>query len=257
MAMNPPVRDWAGRRVWVVGASSGIGAALAEALVDAGARVAVSARREEALATLAARRPGQVLPLALDVTDAKAVREAWQRLEAAWDGLDAVFCVAGVYVPVRAAEFDPEVARTLFDVNVMGVVHVLDVVLPALRAARGHVVIVASVAGYRALPKALFYGATKAALIHLAEGLYLDLAPEGLGVSVVNPGFVRTPATSGNEFRMPALIDADEAARQTLAGLARGEFEIHFPKRFTRWLKALSHLGDGLYFAAVRRSTGL
>jgi len=257
MAMNPPVRDWAGRRVWVVGASSGIGAALAEALVDAGARVAVSARREEALATLAARRPGQVLPLALDVTDAKAVREAWQRLEAAWDGLDAVFCVAGVYVPMRAAEFDPEVARTLFDVNVMGVVHVLDVVLPALRAARGHVVIVASVAGYRALPKALFYGATKAALIHLAEGLYLDLATEGLGVSVVNPGFVETPLTAQNDFHMPALIQPQEAARQMLAGWAAGDFEIHYPRRFTRVLKFLRCLPYRLYFQAVRKATGL
>jgi NAD(P)-dependent dehydrogenase (short-subunit alcohol dehydrogenase family) len=257
MAMNPPIQDWSGRRVWVVGASSGIGAALAEALVDAGARVAVSARREEALAALAARRPGQVLPLALDVTDPTAVHEAWQRVEATWDGLDAVFCVAGVYVPMRAAEFDPEVARTLFDVNVMGVVHVLDAVLPALRASRGHLVIVASVAGYRALPKALFYGATKAALIHLAEGLYLDLAPEGLGVSVVNPGFVRTPATAGNEFRMPALIDADEAARETLRGLARGEFEIHYPKRFTRWLKLMRLLPYRWYFSLVHKATGL
>ena len=257
MAMNPPIRDWTGRRVWVVGASSGIGAALAEALVEAGARVAVSARREEALAALAARSPEQVLPLALDVSDPVAVGEAWQRLKTAWDGLDAVFCVAGVYVPLRATEFDAGIARTLFDINVMGVVHVLDAVLPTLRENHGHVVIVASVAGYRALPKALFYGATKAALIHLAEGLYLDLAPEGLGVSVVNPGFVRTPATAGNEFRMPALIDADEAARETLRGLARGEFEIHYPRRFTRWLKLMRVLPYRWYFPLVHKATGL
>jgi NADP-dependent 3-hydroxy acid dehydrogenase YdfG len=257
MAMNRPIRDWAGRRVWVVGASSGIGAALAEALVEAGARVAVSARREGALAALAARRPDQVLPLAVDVTDPVAVGEAWQRIKAAWDGLDVVFCVAGVYMPQRATEFDAGVARTLFDVNVMGVAHVLDAVLPGLRTTRGHVVIVASVAGYRALPKALFYGATKAALIHLAEGLYLDLAPEGLGVSVVNPGFVRTPATAGNEFRMPALIDAEQAARETLQGLARGEFEIHYPKRFTRWLKLMRVLPYRWYFPLVHRATGL
>jgi short-subunit dehydrogenase len=160
-------------------------------------------------------------------------------------------------VPLRATEFDAGVARTLFDVNVMGVAHVLDAVLPALRASRGHVVILASVAGYRALPKALFYGATKAALINLAEGLYLDLAPEGLSVSVVNPGFVRTPATASNEFRMPALIDAEEAARETLRGLARGEFEIHYPKRFTRWLKLMRVLPYRWYFPLVHKATGL
>jgi short-subunit dehydrogenase len=131
-------------------------------------------------------------------------------------------------------------------------------VLPHLLAQRaGHLSLVSSVAGYRGLPKALAYGPTKAALINLAQTLYLDLGPSGIGVSIVNPGFVRTPLTAGNDFHMPALITPEQAAAEILAGLARGEFEIHFPKRFTRWLKALSHLGDGLYFAAVRRSTGL
>ena len=130
--------------------------------------------------------------------------------------------------------------------------------LPHLLAQRGgHLSLVSSVAGYRGLPKALAYGPTKAALINLAETLYLDLAPLGIGVSIVNPGFVRTPLTAGNEFHMPALITPEQAAREILAGLARGKFEIHFPKRFTRWLKLMRHLSYGAYFAAVRRSTGL
>ena len=113
-----------------------------------------------------------------------------------------------------------------------------------------------SVAGYRGLPKSLAYGPTKAALINLAETLYLDLQPRGIGVSVVNPGFVETPLTAGNDFHMPALITPEEAADEILRGWARGRFEIHFPKRFTLSLKALRHLSDTLYFAAIRRSTG-
>jgi len=113
------------------------------------------------------------------------------------------------------------------------------------------------VAGYRGLPKALGYGPSKAALTHLAEVLYLDLHPRGLGVSVVQPGFVATPLTAGNDFHMPALITPEVAAAEILGGWARGEFEIHFPKRFTRWLKLMRLLPYSLFFRLVRRSTGL
>ena len=128
------------------------------------------------------------------------------------------------------------------------------------QAAAGHAAhlsLVASVAGYRGLPNALAYGPTKAALINLAEVLFLDLRPRGVGVSVINPGFVETPLTAGNPFEMPALITPAEAARHIVAGWEAGRFEVHFPKRFTLWLKALRLLGDGPYFAAIRRATGL
>jgi short-subunit dehydrogenase len=121
----------------------------------------------------------------------------------------------------------------------------------------GAIGIVSSVAGYRGLPKALIYGASKAALINFAETLYLDLHPRGLGVYLINPGFVRTPLTARNDFRMPHLIDADQAAREIVAGIEHGDFEIHFPKAFTRQLKLLRLLPYRLYFAAVRRATGL
>jgi short-subunit dehydrogenase len=134
----------------------------------------------------------------------------------------------------------------------------LDVVLPSLLSQhRGHVSLVASVAGYRGLPQSLAYGPTKAALIHLAEALYLDLQSSGIGVSVVNPGFVETPLTAQNDFHMPALIQPQEAARQMLAGWAAGDFEIHYPRRFTRVLKFLRCLPYRLYFQAVRKATGL
>jgi short-subunit dehydrogenase len=120
---------------------------------------------------------------------------------------------------------------------------------------RGGVAIVSSVAGYRGLPRALIYGPTKAALINLAESLYLDLSPHGIGVYLINPGFVDTPLTQKNDFKMPALMPVDEAARLTLEGIEDGEFEIHFPKRFTRVLRLLRNLPYPAYFAAVRRFT--
>ena len=124
------------------------------------------------------------------------------------------------------------------------------------RQRAGTLALVSSVAGYRGLPKSLVYGPTKAALINLAETLYLDLSPKGVGVCVINPGFVKTPLTAGNDFRMPALISPEEAAREIVAGLARGAFEIHFPRRFTRWLKVMRLLPYRLYFPAIRRLIG-
>ena len=112
-------------------------------------------------------------------------------------------------------------------------------------------------AGYRGLPKSLAYGPSKAALSHLAEALYLDLSPEHIGVSVIHPGFVATPLTAQNDFNMPALLSPEQAAQEMINGWQQGEFEIHFPKRFTLWLKLLRHLGHGLYFRAVQKATGL
>jgi short-subunit dehydrogenase len=135
---------------------------------------------------------------------------------------------------------------------------VTEAVMPAMLAAqRGHLSYVSSVAGFRGLPKSLAYGPTKAALINLAEALYIDLHDEGLGVSIINPGFVDTPLTSQNTFHMPALIKPAQAAIEIIAGWEAGRFEIHFPKRFTRWLKIMRCLPYSLYFKMTRRFTGL
>jgi short-subunit dehydrogenase len=172
--------------------------------------------------------------------------------------LDLAMYCAGYYKPQRATAFDLDDMLKHNHVNYVGALHLVDAVLPSLLRQRvGHLSLVGSVAGYRGLPNSLAYGPTKAALINLAQTLYLDLSERGLGVSIVNPGFVETPLTAQNDFKMPALLTPEQAAREILAGWAAGEFEIHFPKRFTRWLKVLSHLGDGLYFKAVRRATGL
>jgi len=257
MPLNPRIVDWKGRRVWLVGASTGIGAALARALLGRGAKVAVSARSAGRLRALVAGR-GEALVLPLDVTKPEDLAGAHARLVAAWGGLDLAVYLAGTYQPTRAWELAVERARTHVEANLMGAFNLLPAVLPDMLArGAGGVALVSSVAGYRGLPNSVCYGPTKAALINLAESLYVDLAPKGIGIYLINPGFVETPMTAQNAFKMPALRGPEEAAAAILKGLARGEFEIHFPKRFTGWLKALRQLPYAAYFPAVRRFTGL
>lgn len=261
MSLNPPLVDWTGRSAWIVGASTGIGRATASRLHALGARVAVSARNAEALDRFVVQHPGSIA-LPLDSTDPAATPAAAERVFATFGKLDlAVYC-AGTYTPMRATAFDLDVALRHVDVNYVGALRLLDALLPRLRAqaaagGSAHIGLVGSVAGYRGLPQSLAYGPTKAALINLAETLYLDLHPLGIGVSIINPGFVETPLTAANGFHMPALLTPEEAADQIVKGWRRGDFEIHFPKRFTLWLKALRHVGYRPYFAAVRRSTGM
>ena len=260
MALNPRITNWQGRRAWLVGASSGIGRAAASALHARGAQVVVSARNAAALQEFTEQHLGSQA-VVLDVTDRAAVQAVAAEL-LAQGPLDLVCYSAGTYQPMRATAFDLDTMLQHQQVNVTGALNMLDAVLPALLQAAsagrpGHLSLVASVAGFRALPQGLAYGPTKAALIHLAEALYLDLHDLGIGVSVVNPGFVATPLTAPNEFKMPALISPEDAARAMLSGWESGAFDIHYPKRFTRVMKLLRLLPYGLYFPVVRRFTGL
>jgi short-subunit dehydrogenase len=241
----------------VIGASYGIGAEVAKALLAAGARVALSARSADKLAALAGEHP-RALPLPLDFTDGAAVRAAWATLGAAWGGCDLVLVVAGTHREIRAWELNVADANALLATNLNAPIATVAAVLPGLLAqGHGAIGLVASVAGYGGLPKALIYGASKAALINFTETLYLDLRPKGLGVYLINPGFVATPLTAKNDFEMPHLIGAADAAREIVGGLERGDFEIHFPRAFSRQLKLLRLLPYRWYFAAVRRATGL
>jgi NAD(P)-dependent dehydrogenase (short-subunit alcohol dehydrogenase family) len=252
---NAPMRDWTGRRVWLVGASSGIGRALAQALHAQGAHVVVSARQRAALEDFAHHHPGaRALPL--DAGDAEAVRAAASTV--LQDGpLDAVVYCAAYYRAVRADDWSLDEMLRHQQVNYVGALHVVDAVMPALLAqGDGHLSVVGSVAGYRGLPRSLAYGPTKAALINLAEALYMDLRGRGIGVSLINPGFVRTPLTAQNDFHMPALLTPDQAASEILRGWAKGKFEIHFPRRFTLGMKLLRLLPFPAYQAVVRRFTG-
>ena len=254
--MNPKISDWQGKRVWLLGASSGIGAALATALLARGARVAMSARNAPRLVAVvkSAVGHGEALVLPCDASDEVSVRAASARLLEVWNGVDLALYLAGDYVPMRAWDLDVKAAQRMIDVNLSGAVIFAACVVPQLLAqGNGQIGFVASVAGYRGLPKSLIYGPTKAALINFAEALYLDLSPKGIGVRLINPGFVATPLTAQNDFAMPALLTPEAAAQATLDGLAGAAFEIDYPKRFTRAMKLLALLPYWLYFPLLRR----
>ncbi|RIX48885.1 MAG: SDR family NAD(P)-dependent oxidoreductase [Rhodocyclales bacterium GT-UBC] len=250
--MNPKITVWSGKRVWLIGASTGIGAALARELARRGAWLALSARSAEKLKAL--DLPDALL-LPCDATDSAALAGARKALVSAWGGVDLVVYLAGDYVPMRADSFDLQEAERVVAVNFNGAMRLAATVLPDLQAGGG-IALVASVAGYRGLPKALCYGPGKAALIHFAECLHLDLLPRGIGVWLVNPGFVATPLTAQNDFAMPALQTPEQAALAMVDGFAAGRFEIHFPKRFTRLMKWFAVLPYAWYFPLIRRLTG-
>lgn len=250
--MNPTFTDWRGKRVWLVGASSGIGAAIARELAGRGARLALSARRADKLQALAI---ADALVLPCDATDSASLAAARKGLLAAWGGVDLVIYLAGDYVPMGADNFDLALAEQVLAVNFNGALRLAATVLPDLQTGGG-IAFVASVAGYRGLPKALCYGPGKAALIHFAEVLHLDLAPKGIGVWVINPGFVATQLTAKNDFAMPALLTPEQAAIAAVDGFKSANFEIHFPKRFSRLLKLLALLPYRWYFPLIRRLTG-
>jgi short-subunit dehydrogenase len=229
---------------------------LAHALHARGAQVIVSARGQAALQAFVDAHPGAQAQT-LDATDADAVARVAAELTAD-GGIDcAVYC-AGHYRAQRATAFDLQDMLQHERVNYTGALHMLAAVLPDMLArGSGHISLVSSVAGFRGLPNGLAYGPTKAALINLAETLYIDLSDHGIGVSLINPGFVETPLTAQNEFEMPALISPEQAAQAILTGWRKGHFEIHFPLRFTLSVKLLAMLPFRLYQAAVRRITGL
>ncbi len=251
------------RIVWITGAGKGIGRAVALAYAAHGWTVAVSARTGDDLDTLSAEAkdanlPGRVVPYAADVTDHDAMKQTFKQIEHDVGAVEHVILNAGTHMPSPAKKFNTEAYRTLLEINVMGSVNGLSAVLPTfIERKSGRIGIVASVAGYSGLPAAGAYGASKAALINMCEALKTELDSLGVGLSVINPGFVRTPLTAKNKFPMPFLIDADVAARHIYNGMQKGKFEIAFPRTFVIILKILRMLPYGLYFPIIKKVTGL
>ncbi len=255
MPLNKPVISFYNKRIWVIGATSGIGLACAKDFLSHGAKVAISARRADLLQQINDTYPeDQVLALTLDARNHSDLTNAYKTIKAKWAGLDLMVFVSGVYEPMRADNFDLSKAKNIIDLNVLGPMSACDVVLPDFIANQsGGIAVVSSVAGYSGLPKALAYGPSKAAMINFCENLYYDLKPKGISVYMINPGFVATDATANNDFHMPALITPEKASEYILDGIQAGEFDIHFPKRFSLFLKFLRILPYSIYFYLLKK----
>jgi short-subunit dehydrogenase len=225
-----------GARIWVTGASTGIGAALARELADRGARVAISARDADRLAEVAGDR---MVAVPVDVTDRAATVAAGQAVREALGGLDVAVLNAGTWSQFHVEPWDSALFAEHLQVNVLGAVHTMEAVVPQMLAAgHGRVVGVASVAGYRGLPGSEAYGAGKAAMLNLLEALRGSLAPRGVVVQTVSPGFVRTRMTDRNRFPMPFMVEPEDAARTIADGIARDKAEIVFPLPMMLLMKA-------------------
>jgi NAD(P)-dependent dehydrogenase (short-subunit alcohol dehydrogenase family) len=255
MNLNAPITDWNGKRVWLIGASSGIGEALAKAMLDAGASVVLSARREDQLRAVAADYP-KAHVLAMDVTNEAVWPQALTDVTACLGGLDLVVFGAARYDPAHSWEIDPVLVEKSFELNVVCIYRGLSTLIPYfLKQGSGGIALIASISGYTGLPRTLIYGATKAALNHLAQTLYFELAPKGLSVYLINPGFVATPMTAVNEFSMPGLMTPAAAAVQILKGFKKGRFEICFPLAVARALRFIAWLPDCIRFKFLHKLT--
>jgi short-subunit dehydrogenase len=253
-SLNPQIIHWRDKSIWLIGASTGIGHACAMHLHSLGAKVAVSARRVDKMA-YPNSNGANFISVQMDVLDQSSIEVAFERVRQ-HQGIDMVIYCAGHYLAQSAVNYSAEEMFKHNDVNYLGFCRVLSFVLqPMLLQGHGHISVISSVAGFSGLPMSLAYGPTKAALINLSESLYFDLHEKGIGVSLINPGFVETPLTAQNKFQMPAIITPQEAAIEMIRGWERGSFEIHFPKRFTRVLKFLRLLPYSVYFKWVAKAT--
>ncbi len=247
-----------GRHLWLIGASSGIGAALAPELVCAGAIVAISARREAELVRVAeAAQAFGPRPLVkpLDVTDLDAVRRVYAELVQAWGKVDVLFFNAGTWTIARVEQFEVESALRQIDTNFAGLVRAVGAVMPDMISRRaGDIVGMASIAGYAGFPRAAAYSSSKAGVHAFLQSIRIELQKFGVGVTTVSPGFVKTALTDQNEFKMPFRISGEEAARVILQGMLAGETEIHFPKRLSWPIKLMTAMPRPLYERLARRT---
>lgn len=243
------MRDWPGKRYWLVGASQGLGRAVAQELSKTGAELILSARDTDALQQLAGELPGKATVVTIDVADAESVAAA---AEAAGE-IDGMIYLAGVYWPMAAKEFDGEKAAMMLDVNLTGAARVLGHVLPPMiERDAGHIVLTGSLSGFRGLPGANGYGASKAGIMSMAETLYADLRTSGVEVQLINPGFIKTRLTEKNEFTMPFIMDPEEAARLFVDHMQGDDFARNFPRHFAALFRLSQFLPDWLYYRFFR-----
>ncbi len=244
-----------GKHIWVIGASSGIGEALAQELASQGATLALSARRKDALQNIVKNLSGTGhISCPVDVSDINALQTTASDIKKKFERIDSVIFLAAIYSAHDKKKKDIGFMHKMLNVNVGGAFNVVETIAPIFETqGSGQIVLCGSVAGYRGLPYGQPYCATKAAIINYAESLKIELEPENIDVKLISPGFVRTPLTDKNDFPMPMMIEANDAAKAIARGITSGAFEIHFPKKFTFIMKTLRLLPTWLYFKISRQ----
>jgi short-subunit dehydrogenase len=242
-------REFNGKTYWIIGASEGLGRALAHELTSAGAKLFLSARNSARLEDLSAELGGARV-ITLDVTDENSVVNAVGQAGSV-DGL--IYCV-GLYEPMTAPNWQTASAESMFDANFIGAMRILGRVLPGMiRQDNGHIILIGSLAGYRGLPGAIGYGASKAALMHLAENLFAETRKTGVTVQLANPGFIQTRLTDKNTFAMPMIMSAQAAAGRVMKLMQSDRFRVDFPRPFSWFFKAGRFLPDWLFYGMIGR----
>ena len=239
------MRDWRGKRYWLVGASEGLGAKLADKVSRCGAEVILSARTEARLQAVSDALPGRSQVVPVDVADDASVAAAAEAV----GPVDGVVYLAGLYWPMPSTEWNRDQAVQMADVNFTGLMRVLGHVVPTMvERDAGHIVITGSLSGFRGLPGAVGYGASKAATMSAAETLYADLRKTGVQVQLANPGFIRTRLTDKNSFKMPFLMEPEEAAQAMFELMCTDRFKANFPGPFSLVFRGSQFLPDWLYY---------
>lgn len=241
--------DWAGKRYWLVGASEGLGRAVAQVMSRAGCEVIVSARSEDRLRSLVAELPGKASFVTVDVADMESVKAAAAEV----GEIDGMVYLAGVYWPMKASEWDNEKATMMAEVNYLGASRVVgEVIGPMIEKGAGHIVLTGSLSGFRGLPGAIGYSASKAGLMALAESMQADLRTSPIKVQVINPGFIKTRLTEKNDFNMPFIMDPEEAAREVFDHMNTDTFKKSFPLLFSWVFRGSQFLPDWLYYRVFK-----
>ena len=244
------MNELGGKRYWIVGASAGLGEAVAKRLSRMGVRVVLSARSEDDLRRVAKAMPGAADVVPVDVADRDSVARAADEV----GEIDGVVFLAGVYWPMKATEWNAEQVEQMVDINFNGAVRVMGQVVPRfVERGHGHIVLTGSLSGFRGLPGATGYGASKAGVMYLAEGMRADLNGTGVKVQLVNPGFVKTRLTDKNDFAMPFIMQPDHAAQHVVEHMMTGAFSKNFPAGFGAMFRLGNFLPDWAYYGIVGR----
>lgn len=239
------MKTWQGKRYWLVGASEGLGREVAFALSRAGAEVIVSARSEDRLQSLVAELPGKASYVTVDVIDRNAVEKAAQDI----GHIDGMVYLAGVYWPMKSQEWDNEKADLMAQVNYLGASRCVGAVIgPMVERGDGHIVLTGSLSGFRGLPGAIGYSASKAGLMALGESMQADLRTSPIQVQVINPGFIKTRLTEKNDFNMPFIMEPEAAAREVFEHMNTDDFKKSFPTVFSWMFRLSQFMPDWMYY---------